>query len=121
MKNNLFTPIKNGFLGKCPKCAATKLFCKFLTTNKKCKNCQLVFSHHRADDFPPYIVLFIVGHIVVAGALHTEVHFEISLFMHFLLWIPLAVLLSIVLLQPIKGAVIGWQYALKMHGFSHEH
>ena len=30
-------------------------------------------------------------------------------------------LMSLVLLQPIKGVVIGWQWAQRMHGFDPNH
>ena len=33
------------------------------------------------------------------------------------IWLPLTVLLALVLLPPIKGALVGLQWALLMHGF----
>jgi uncharacterized protein (DUF983 family) len=35
--------------------------------------------------------------------------------------IPLALVLALVLLQPIKGAVVGLQWANRMHGFEPAH
>jgi len=32
-------------------------------------------------------------------------------------WLPLALGLSLALLQPVKGAVVGLQWAFRMHGF----
>ena len=32
-------------------------------------------------------------------------------------WLPLALVLSLALLQPVKGAIVGLQWALRMHGF----
>jgi hypothetical protein len=37
--------------------------------------------------------------------------------LHAALWLPLTVLLALVLLPPIKGALVGLQWALLMHGF----
>jgi len=34
--------------------------------------------------------------------------------------VPLTIVLSVALLQPVKGAVIGLQWALYMHGFGGE-
>jgi uncharacterized protein (DUF983 family) len=34
------------------------------------------------------------------------------------LWPLLTIVLALAFLPPIKGAVIGWQYASRMHGFS---
>jgi uncharacterized protein (DUF983 family) len=36
---------------------------------------------------------------------------------HLALWLPLTLGLALGLLQPIKGAIIGWQWAHYMHGF----
>ena len=33
------------------------------------------------------------------------------------IYLPLTLILSLVLLQPVKGAVVGVQWALRMHGF----
>jgi uncharacterized protein (DUF983 family) len=40
---------------------------------------------------------------------------------HLAIWVPVTILGSIGLMQPVKGGVIGLQWALRMHGFgSHE-
>jgi uncharacterized protein (DUF983 family) len=39
------------------------------------------------------------------------------LWLHFAIWLPLTVLLSLALLPVVKGAIVGLQWALKMHGF----
>jgi uncharacterized protein (DUF983 family) len=36
---------------------------------------------------------------------------------HAVLWMPLTIALVLGLLQPVKGAIIGWQWANRMHGF----
>ena len=33
------------------------------------------------------------------------------------IYLPLTALMSLALLQPVKGAVVGLQWALRMHGF----
>jgi uncharacterized protein (DUF983 family) len=37
--------------------------------------------------------------------------------MHLAIWTPITILSAILLLQPLKGAVIGLQWANRMHGF----
>jgi len=37
--------------------------------------------------------------------------------LHALLWGTLTVALALGLLQPVKGAIVGWQWAQYMHGF----
>ncbi|WP_375461053.1 DUF983 domain-containing protein [uncultured Enterovirga sp.] len=109
-----------GVRGRCPACGEGRLFGRFLKVAPSCSACGQDFHHHRADDFPPYIVMFVVGHIVGYGIYVSETRFEdVPLWLHAVLWPSLAVGLSLGLLQPVKGAVIGWQYGLGMHGFGH--
>lgn len=35
----------------------------------------------------------------------------------FTIWTPLTLLATLLIIQPVKGGVIGLQWALKMHGF----
>src|SRR5207237_903992 len=40
---------------------------------------------------------------------------------HVVIWGPLTVAMALALLQPIKGAIVGWQWANYMHGFDPHH
>ena len=112
------TAMRRGFLCRCPACGEGRLFGRFLKVEPACSACGQEFHHHRADDFPPYIVMLIVGHIVGYGIYASEMHVEnVPLLVHALIWPALAVGLCLALLQPVKGAVIGLQYGLRMHGF----
>lgn len=103
---------------RCPACGSGRLFGRFIKVEPACTRCGQVFSHHRADDFPPYLVMFAVGHICGYGIYLSETRFEgVPLWLHAVLWPSLAIGLSLALLQPVKGAVIGLQYGLRMHGF----
>jgi uncharacterized protein (DUF983 family) len=73
--------------------------------------------HHRADDAPPYFTIFIVGHIIVSLVITVELVYWPPLWLHFVIWLPLTILLSLALLPVVKGAIVGLQWALKMHGF----
>ena len=106
-----------GLLCRCPACGRGRLFGRFLKVTEHCSVCQAELHHHRADDFPPYLVMFIVGHLIGYGILVTETRFETPLWVHLALWPALTLVLCLLLLQPVKGAVVGLQYALGMHGF----
>ena len=106
-----------GFKSRCPNCGQGKLFASFAQSNERCSVCAEEFHHHRADDLPAYLVIFIVGHVVVAGYLATELLVTWSSWQHLAVWLPVTFFVSIALLQPLKGAVIGLQWALRMHGF----
>ena len=66
---------------------------------------------------PAYLVIVIVGHIVVPTALIIETDFSPPVWLQLSIYLPLTLVLSLLLLQPVKGAVVGLQWALRMHGF----
>ena len=103
---------------RCPHCGEGKLFRAFIKPVEACAACGEDYTHQRADDLPAYIVVLIVGHFMVGGFLGTEMLWPLSNSAHLAIWIPFALLASVALLQPVKGAVIGLQWALRMHGFS---
>lgn len=109
--------MKRGFIGHCPACDKGRLFGRYLKVVDRCEACGTELHHHRADDLPPYLVIFIVGHLIGYGILMTETKMEMPLWVHLATWPLLTVVLSLALLQPVKGAVVGLQYALGMHGF----
>lgn len=111
------TAMKRGFLGHCPACNQGRLFGRFLKVTDRCEACGTEFHHHRADDLPPYLVIFIVGHLIGYGILMTETRMEMPMWVHLAVWPALTLVLCLALLQPVKGAVVGLQYALGMHGF----
>jgi uncharacterized protein (DUF983 family) len=111
------TAMKRGFLCRCPACDKGPLFRAFLKVVDHCEACGTEFHHHRADDLPPYLVIFIVGHLIGYGILVTETRLEMPMWLHLAIWPALTLILCLVLLQPVKGAVVGLQYALGMHGF----
>jgi uncharacterized protein (DUF983 family) len=102
---------------KCPKCGGRGLFSSYLAVSRTCAACGEELFHHRADDAPPYFTIFIVGHIIVSLVITAELLYGPPLWLHFAIWLPLTVLLSLALLPVVKGAIVGLQWALKMHGF----
>ncbi|MDF2618477.1 MAG: hypothetical protein K0S00_1136 [Xanthobacteraceae bacterium] len=107
----------NGLHCRCPPCGKGALYSAYLKVNERCPSCGQELWHHRADDAPPYMVITIVGHIVVPALLAVEMALHPALWIHLIVWLPLTVILSLVMLPPVKGALIGFQWAVRMHGF----
>ncbi|NNE21180.1 MAG: DUF983 domain-containing protein [Rhizobiales bacterium] len=105
--------------GKCPSCGAGKVFDQYLKVIDECAVCGEELHHHRADDAPPYFTIFIVGHILIPLALVVERVWRPDMFVHMALWLPLALAMTLLLLPVIKGAVVGLQWSLRMHGFEY--
>ena len=116
-KRDLWSSLKRGFRGRCPRCGEGNLFRAFLKVDNRCSGCGLDFAPHRADDLPAYLVIVIVGHIVVPAALLIETDYSPPVGLQLAIYLPLTALMSLALLQPVKGAVVGLQWALRMHGF----
>ncbi len=110
--------VGRGLMGACPHCGRGRVFRSFLKVAETCGRCGLELHRHRADDLPPYLVIFIVGHLVGYGILVSEMRLDVPLWLHLAVWPALTVMLSLALLQPVKGAVVGLQYALRLHGFA---
>lgn len=116
----LWEAMKRGFLGRCPHCGEGRLFASFVKTFDRCEACGEELHHHRADDFPAYLVVVIVGHVIVGAFMSVEAVTNLSLAQHLAIWLPATALSAVALLRPVKGAVIGLQWALYMHGFDGE-
>jgi uncharacterized protein (DUF983 family) len=119
-KRNVWTALKRGFRSRCPRCGEGKLFRAFLKVDDHCSVCELDFTPHRADDLPAYLVIVIVGHLVVPLALMIETNYSPPVALQLAIYLPLTLVLSLLLLQPVKGAVVGMQWALRMHGFDEQ-
>ena len=119
-KRDVWQAMKRGFRGRCPRCGEGKLFRAFLKTADSCSVCGQDFTPHRADDLPAYLVIVIVGHIVVPLALMIETNYSPPVALQLAIYLPLTFVASLALLQPVKGAVVGMQWALRMHGFDEE-
>jgi uncharacterized protein (DUF983 family) len=116
-KRDIWQAMKRGFRGRCPRCGEGKLFRAFLKTADNCSNCGQDFTPHRADDLPAYLVIIVVGHIVVPVALWVETNYSPPVALQLATYLPITFIASLALLQPVKGAVVGMQWALRMHGF----
>jgi uncharacterized protein (DUF983 family) len=54
---------------------------------------------------------------MVPLALSVETNFAPPVWVQLATYLPLTLILSLLLLQPVKGVVVGLQWALRMHGF----
>lgn len=101
----------------CPSCGKGALYKSYLKVADRCPACAEELHHHRADDAPPYFTILIVGHFIGAGILMLEQAYAPDTWIHYCIWLPLLLIMTLGLLPRIKGALVGLQWALRMHGF----
>jgi uncharacterized protein (DUF983 family) len=113
----IWRSIRLGLQNRCPNCGQGRLLRGYLTPVARCEVCGEDLSHQRSDDFGPYLTMVIVGHLVVPALLAVMLATVIEPWIVLAFALPATAILAFVLLRPIKGAIIGLQWALRMHGF----
>ena len=112
--------ISKGFRCKCPNCGEGKLLHSYLKVNDACSNCGQELFHHQADDGPAYLTILIVGHLM-APALHVAyVQWRPEPLTLFTIFALGCLAFSLYLLPRLKGVVVAYQWARRMHGFGKE-
>jgi len=109
-----------GLARRCPDCGKGGIFDGYIKVKHTCDECGLELFHQRADDAPPYFTMMIVLHFIVSGILIVEKAYSPETWVQMVIWLPAALIFSLVLLPHIKGALIGVQWARRMHGFDEE-
>ncbi len=95
-----------GVLGRCPICGQSGLFGGYLSVVTCCPVCATALGDVPADDAPPWLTMLIALHLLVGlvvllsrtTRLDTEATVGIML--------PVALVLCLALLRPVKGVVI---------------
>ena len=109
--------VRLGAMNKCPNCGEGQIFDGFLKVADTCSSCNEELHHHRADDLPAYLNIFVTGHIVV-GAMFAFMKLELfGMWANMWITIALALIMAFAVMRPLKGMVVGAQWALRMHGF----
>ena len=117
-RRDLTLALWRGFLGRCPNCGKGAMFRAYLRVAPRCPVCHEDLSPQRADDAPAYLTLLIVCHVIGAGVLFSdEILPNAPLIIAISFWLAATALMSILILPRMKGAVVGYQWALRMHGF----
>lgn len=109
--------IGRGCRRRCPSCGARTLFNGYLKVTETCPSCGVPLHLQRADDFPPYITITLVAHIVIPAVLALERTLSPDMWLQMAIWLPVTLLLTLAILPGVKGGLIGYQWAMGMHGF----
>jgi uncharacterized protein (DUF983 family) len=109
--------IWRGLRRRCPACGKGALFQGYLKVRDACPSCGEALCHHRADDGPAYLTILIVGHLMAPLILWAFVALRPDPLVLSGTFATGCVALSLFLLPRLKGAIVGIQWAKRMHGF----
>jgi uncharacterized protein (DUF983 family) len=94
----------------CPRCGNGKLFSGFLTLKPACESCALSYAFADSDDGAAVFIILGAGALVVAAALWTEITYTPPLWVHFAIFMPMAAVVCLSLLRPLKAFTVHRQY-----------
>ena len=118
VSRDLALAVGRGFIGRCPSCGRGAMFHAYLSVNPRCPACGEDLSAQRADDAPAFVALLVVCLVGGGGVLLSEDAWpQMPLLAVAILWLAVTAIATLLLLPRIKGAVVGYQWALRMHGF----
>lgn len=106
-----------GWRMRCPNCGGGPMLRGYLTVRESCPVCQQELHHHRADDGPAYLTILIVGHLMAPLMMVTFTKLRPDPLIMSVIFSIGCVALSLWLLPRLKGAIVGMQWAKRMHGF----
>jgi uncharacterized protein (DUF983 family) len=113
-------PFLAGLACRCPNCGKGPLFGGYLRVRDRCEVCGFDLQKADSGDGPAVFIILIVGALVSAGALFTEVAFRPPIWVHLVVWLPLAAILSLGLLRPFKGVLVAMQFHNQASEARHE-
>jgi uncharacterized protein (DUF983 family) len=106
-----------GLRMRCPHCGEGHLLHKYLKVQDSCSHCGTDFTPQRADDGPAYLTILIVGHVMGLCLTYMWEYLRPSPLVMALVLSAIAVVSALMLLPRMKGLVVAWQWAKRMHGF----
>ncbi|WP_417309788.1 DUF983 domain-containing protein [Devosia sp.] len=99
-----------GLACRCPRCGEGPLFSGYLKTVKRCESCGLDLTWAAETEGPAVFIILIVGFVIVGAAGVVEALFHPAPFVHLLLWLPGTVILSLLLMRPLKALMVALQF-----------
>ena len=117
MGESLKTHLLRGLKLRCPSCGVGRLYRSFLKVNDTCASCSFALKDHDAADGPAYVVMCLMGVKVIALAFLLEYVVQPPMWVHMVIWLPVTILGSLVLLIFVKSLFIAVQYHYQVEGF----
>jgi uncharacterized protein (DUF983 family) len=104
------SPVKRALQGRCPHCGGAPLFAGPVKLAPRCTACGLDYGKFNVGDGAVPFLILSVGAITTIGALVVELRYAPPAWVHFVIWPPLVLVLTIGLLRLAKGALLALEY-----------
>jgi len=89
------------------------LFSGVLSLREACPECGLTYGFADSGDGPAVFAIFILGFVVLGGALILEFRYQPAVWVHVVLWGVVTPLLALGLLRLLKSVLIALQFKHK--------
>ena len=116
IKPPLTTSLFRGLRRSCPQCGLGHTLHSYLKVRSDCSECGEALGHIRADDFPPYLTIVTVGHVMAPLLLLSEQLYSPPTWLQMTLWPALAMLLMGLILPISKGFCLNLMWHLGLKG-----
>ncbi len=103
-------PLDAAIRGLCPRCGAPGLFESLLRFAPRCRACDLDYAAFNVGDGAAAFLILIVGAIVSALAIMTDLSWSPPWWVHLILWVPLTLILTVGSLRIAKGLLLALEY-----------
>ncbi|HEU0223689.1 MAG TPA: DUF983 domain-containing protein [Paracoccaceae bacterium] len=110
-----------GWKRRCPACGGGPLFKGFLAVRRSCPACGEELHHQRADDGPSWATILIAGHLMAPLMYFVYSTWRPEPWLMAVGFMLVFLCLSLYLLPRIKGMLVAFQWARRMHGFGAVH
>lgn len=107
------SPLAAGLRARCPRCGVGALFERGLLLGDRCERCGLSYAFADSGDGPAVFATFLLGFVVLAGALLLEFKVGPPLVVHVLVWGAVTPALAFLLLRVLKATLIALQFKHK--------
>ena len=114
----LHPALLRGWRRRCPNCGKGPLMRSYLTVRQSCPICAEPLDLHRADDGPAYLTILIVGHVMAPIMIWGFTTFRPDPMVLATVFVVGGVAMALYLLPRLKGVVVAFQWARRMHGFT---
>ena len=107
------SPVLLGLKARCPRCGEGPLFHQVLNLRDKCDHCGLDYKFIDTGDGPAVFAIFILGFLVLGGALWVQLTYDTPLLPTVLASGVATLVLALGLLRFLKAVLIALQYRHK--------